>query len=92
MSQIDGVSRTQGVTKTTTTPINRTIPTDAPRQLKLTDKVELSGFGHLLEALKTNDVRADKVAGIRSAIESGTYEDDKKLDAAVDRLLEDLSK
>jgi negative regulator of flagellin synthesis FlgM len=56
------------------------------------DRVELSGMGHLLGALKNNDIRADKVADIKAQIAAGTYDDDQKLDAAVDRLLEDLTK
>jgi len=66
------------------------VPADAPAQLPATDKVQLSGVSHLLKALQTNDVRADKVASVRSAIEAGTYEDDKKLDIAVDRMLDDI--
>jgi anti-sigma28 factor (negative regulator of flagellin synthesis) len=46
----------------------------------------------LLKTLKNNDIRTDKVAAIKAQIEAGTYEDDKKLDAAVDRLLDDLLK
>ena len=56
------------------------------------DRVELSGMGHLLGALKNNDIRADKVADIKAQIAAGTYDVDQKLDAAVDRLLEDLTK
>jgi len=58
------------------------------------DKVELSGnaeVGHLLHTLKTGgDVRTDKVAQIKAQIANGTYDDDKKLSIAADRLLEDL--
>ena len=57
------------------------------------DKAELSGVGHLLQALKAGgDVRADKVAAIKAQIESGSYEDGQKLDVAADRLLDDLLK
>ena len=56
------------------------------------ERVELSGVGHLLGSLKANDIRTDKVAAVKAQIEAGTYEDDKKLDVAVDRLLDDLSK
>ena len=54
------------------------------------DRVELSGVSHLLSSLKTNDVRADKVASIRAQIEAGTYETDDKLDAAAGRMLDDV--
>ena len=58
----------------------------------VTDKVELSGMSHLLKALKNNDVRTEKVSAIKAQIEAGTYEDDAKMDAAVDRMLDDLLK
>ena len=73
-------------------PIQKQVPADAPAQLPATDKLQLSGVSHLLKSLKNNDVRTDKVAEIKAQIASGTYEDDKKLDAAVDRLLDDLLK
>ena len=60
------------------------------------DTVELSGnaqVGSMLQTLKAGgDVRVDKVADIKARIAAGTYEDDAKLDAATDRLLEDLMK
>jgi len=59
---------------------------------RLSDRLELSGVSHLLQSLKSNDVRVDKVADIKSQIESGMYEDDYKLYVAVDRLLDDISK
>jgi anti-sigma28 factor (negative regulator of flagellin synthesis) len=53
----------------------------------------LSGASHLLKALKqNNDVRVDKVAQVKAAIAAGAYEDDAKMDVAVDRLLDDLLK
>jgi anti-sigma28 factor (negative regulator of flagellin synthesis) len=49
-------------------------------------------MGSLLKSLKQNDVRADKVAELKSAIDAGTYETDDKLDAAIDRLLDEMDK
>jgi anti-sigma28 factor (negative regulator of flagellin synthesis) len=57
-----------------------------------TDRVELSGIGHLLSKLKSNDIRTDKVASVKSAINDGSYEDDHKLNVAIDKLLDDLNK
>ena len=36
------------------------------------------------------DVRADRVADIRSQLEVGTYETDEKLDVAIGRLLDEI--
>jgi anti-sigma28 factor (negative regulator of flagellin synthesis) len=90
MSAIDGVGRNTPIQKLTNQPIQKNLSADAPRQLPSTDRVELSGISHMLEALKANDIRSDKVAEIKAAIEAGTYETDEKLDVATDRLLDDL--
>ena len=92
MSSINNVGNNSPIQKVVGQPIQKQVPTDAPKQLPLTDRVELSGVSHLLKALKTNDVRADKVAEIKAQIEAGTYDTDEKLDVATDRLLDDLLK
>lgn len=59
-----------------------------------TDTVELSSnaqIGGFMEILKAGgDVRTDKVAQIKAQIAAGTYDEDKKLDLATDRLLDEL--
>ncbi len=92
MSSINGLGNTSPVQKLVTKPIQKQIPADAPRQLVAQDKLELSGISHLLKSLKNNEVRVDKVAEVKAQIEAGTYEDDQKLDAAIDRMLDDLLK
>jgi anti-sigma28 factor (negative regulator of flagellin synthesis) len=95
MSSINHLGGTNGagpVQRVVTNPVQKQVPADAPAQLPAVDKLELSGVSHLLKTLKTNDVRFDKVAIIKAQIEAGTYDDDKKLDAAVDKLLDDLMK
>jgi flagellar biosynthesis anti-sigma factor FlgM len=90
---VNKVGSNSPVQKTTTNPVQKQVPADAPKQLRASDRLELSGASHLLQSLKTNNgIRADKVAAIKSQIESGTYEDDKKLNVAIDRLLDDLAK
>ena len=89
---INGVQGNKPVQKVVGQPIQKSIPTDAPVQNRAVDKLELSGMSHLLGALKSNDIRADKVAQIKAQIDAGTYEDDHKLDGALDGLLDDLSK
>ena len=90
MSSINSVGGNSPVQKIITNPIKKEIQTEAPKSSNTTDKVELSGMSHLLKALKTNDVRTDKVASIRAQIEAGTYETDDKLDGAADKMLDDL--
>lgn len=92
MSSVNNVGGSSPIQKIVTPPIQKQVSTDAPKQVRVTDKVELSGMSHLLAALKKNDIRADKVAQIKAQIQAGTYEDGKKLDVATDRLLDDLQK
>ena len=55
------------------------------------DTVEISQVAELLGKLKEMpDIRTEKVAEVRQAIRSGTYDVDSKLDATIERLLEDL--
>lgn len=92
MNPVNNVGQSAAVQKITTSPIQKSVSAEAPKQLPATDRLELSGVSHLLKSLQTNDVRLDKVASIKAQIESGTYEDDAKLDIATDRLLDDLLK
>lgn len=90
---VNNVGPSSPVQKLVNNPVQKSIPADAPKQLPAVDRLELSGVSHLLKALKADgDVRTEKVAEIKSQIEAGRYEDDKKLDVAVDRLLDDLLK
>lgn len=89
---VNNVGAGSPVQKVVSNPVQKQVPADAPKQLPASDRLELSGVSHLLSNLKSNDIRADKVAAVKSQIEAGSYEDDKKLNVAVDRLLDDLSK
>ncbi len=52
------------------------------------DSVEISELAQVLSTLdRPGDIRADKVAAVREAIQNGTYETDDKLEYAMDRLL-----
>ncbi len=94
INHLGGASGPNSIHRVVANPVQKQIPADAPAQLPATasDRLELSGVSHLLKSLKNNDVRTDKVAIIKAQIEAGTYDDEKKLDAAVDRLLDDLLK
>ena len=93
-NSINKLSSNAPVNKVVAKPIQKEVPADAPKQLPVTDRVELSGaVSNLLKTLKSGgDVRAEKVAAIRQQLQDGTYEDDHKLDVAADRLLDDLLK
>lgn len=65
-------------------------PADVQTPALKTDTVELGTIDSYLSQLKTNDIRVDKVAEIKAQIAAGTYETDEKLQAAADRLLDEL--
>jgi anti-sigma28 factor (negative regulator of flagellin synthesis) len=93
MNPIQNVGPNAPLQKITAQPIQKEIAADAPRPIPATDRLELSGVGHMLKALKATDVRTDKVADIKSQIEAGKYDTDgKKLDASLDKLLDDLTR
>jgi anti-sigma28 factor (negative regulator of flagellin synthesis) len=93
MSSINGVGNHSPVQKVVSQPIYKQLPADASSpSTKPTDKLELSRMSHLLKALKSNDIRVDKVQQIKQQIEAGTYEDEHKLDVTTERLLDDLMK
>ena len=57
------------------------------------DELEISDAARAAEAQQAAsapDIRADRVAAIRAQIAAGTYETPEKLDAALDRLLDEI--
>ena len=56
-----------------------------------TDQVEISPAGEAAaQAAETGEIRTDLVARVRQEIASGTYETPEKLDAALDRFLNEV--
>lgn len=55
------------------------------------DEVEISSAGRLMQEMsESSDLRAERLAQIKEAINDGTYETEEKLQVALQRLLEDL--
>ncbi len=56
------------------------------------DRVEISPKARFRDQLRhVPDVRAEKVASLRRAIEAGTYDTENRLAEALDKLLDDLA-
>jgi anti-sigma28 factor (negative regulator of flagellin synthesis) len=85
---INGIGSNSPVQKIVSQPVKTQLPAEPAKQLRATDRLEISGAGHLLKA--SGDVRVDLVQSIKQQIEAGTYETDAKLNAAVDRLMDEL--
>jgi anti-sigma28 factor (negative regulator of flagellin synthesis) len=91
MSSINGLGASAPVQQTSDTQ-RAGATADAP-PTRAADRVEFSGVSHLMQTLKTNDIRVDKVADIKGQIEAGTYDSDgAKLAGSLDGLLDDLAK
>ena len=61
-------------------------------RIDTTDQVEISSEAQMLASMNdTSGIRAERVAEIREQIEAGQYESADKLDAAVDRLLDEIA-
>ena len=57
----------------------------------ISDQLDISAAGQLADRLsEIPDIRQDRVNALRSAIASGTYETDDKLNVALDRLLDEI--
>ena len=68
-------------------------PVDAPRGDNINiDQLDISPEADLVSrARELPEIRQDRVNDIRQQIASGAYETDAKLDAALDRLLDELA-
>jgi flagellar biosynthesis anti-sigma factor FlgM len=91
MSSINNINGNLPVNRLTSAkPVYQPADVQVPKSTTKTDTVELGNVGTYLSQLKTNDVRVDKVAEIKAQIAAGTYETDEKLEAAADKLLDEL--
>ena len=73
-------------------PTNAVVPNAAPGAPEgVSDVVEISAAASLADKVRQiPEVRAELIARVRDEIEAGTYETPERLDAAVEKLLEDL--
>jgi anti-sigma28 factor (negative regulator of flagellin synthesis) len=91
MPSINGIGNNLPVQKIVTQPVQKQVPANPPVQVRLADRVELSGLNPLLATLKANNIRTELVTQIKQQIAAGNYDaDGKKLDVAIARLLDDL--
>ena len=63
-------------------------PADSTSRPQSIDKVEISA--EAASAADAGEIRAGRVAEIRAQIAKGSYETPEKLDAALDRLLDEI--
>jgi anti-sigma28 factor (negative regulator of flagellin synthesis) len=72
----------------TTPPVQKTAET---RPAIPRDEVEISTAGKMLDSLnQSGDVRAERLANIKTAIDAGKYETPEKLEAALLKMLQEI--
>lgn len=55
------------------------------------DEVEISSAGRMMDSLsRSSEVRSERLAQIKAAIEAGTYETPEKLEAALDKMFREI--
>jgi negative regulator of flagellin synthesis FlgM len=91
MSDVNGIGGNQPVNRVGPAKIAPRTPIDQPAISARADRVELSDLSALMSKLKTNDVRADKIAEIKAQIEAGKYETSDKIDGAIEKLIDELN-
>ena len=90
--EVHGIGPVQG-----SSPISASRPaaevqrTSETKPIASRDEVEISSGGKMLENLhQSPDVRAERLAQIKAAIEAGEYETPEKLEAALSRMLSEI--
>jgi len=89
MSSINSVNGLNNAIRTQPRP-----PIDQPALASarpLGDRLDLSGVDTVSARANAGEIRADKVQEVKSQIANGTYETDSKLDATIDKLLNELA-
>lgn len=90
--QINGPSHVHGPHGLNGPHFNRANPSQPERTTATpTDQLDISPAAQAaIEAQESGEIRADLVARVRNEIAQGTYETPEKLDAALDRLLDEI--
>jgi len=66
-------------------------PTARPEPSQIVDQIDISEAAQLVEQVRQlPDIREDRVEAVRQQIAAGTYDTSDKLDAAIERLLDEI--
>ncbi len=62
-----------------------------PEPSQIVDQIDISEAAQLVEQVRQlPDIREDRVEAVRQQIAAGTYDTSEKLDAAIERLLDEI--
>jgi len=66
-------------------------PSESTQPSQQTDEVEISSAGRMLDKIQqSGEVRTERLAQIKAAIEAGEYETPEKLEAALNRMMSQI--
>ncbi len=90
--QIYGPAHVHGPQSVSSPHNQRSAPQQRPQSASSTsDQLEISDAARLAAQMhEISDIRHERVAAIKAAIADGSYETDDKLNAALDRLLDEI--
>lgn len=89
--QVYGTSQLHGAQSINAPHNARITQPQTTRSTAVSDQLELSEAGQIAARMSDiPDIRADRVASIRAAIQNGTYETADKLSGAIDALFDEI--
>ena len=87
IGSVSGATPARAVSPTTSV----SQPSTASSVVAPRDQLEISSAGKMLDRLsETPEVRAERLAQIKEAIENGAYDTDEKLEAALSKMIDSL--
>lgn len=88
---VSGIGSVSGPTPARAVSPATSQPVAAPSVTAPQDELEISSAGKMLDRLsETPEVRAERIAQIKEAIENGAYDTDEKLEAALSKMFDSL--
>ena len=88
---VSGIGSVSGATPARAVSPSTSQPVASPSVTVPQDELEISSAGKMLDRLsETPEVRAERVAQIKEAIENGAYDSDEKLEEALSRMFDSL--
>ena len=88
---VSGIGSVSGATPARAVSPSASQPAAPPSVAGPRDELEISSAGKMLDRLsETPEVRAERLAQIKEAIENGAYDTDEKLEAALSRMFDSL--
>lgn len=88
---VSGIGPVSGATPSRAVSSTTSPPVAAPSVTAPQDELEISSAGKMLDRLSESpEIRAERLAQIKEAIDNGAYDTDEKLEAALSRMFDSL--